>query len=58
MDRRIIDRHPAFGLRCLCRTRPYRWRLTPPVGKPRTERMCTVCATQLEALGYRVEPIG
>jgi len=50
----VVATHPAFRLRCICRTRPHRLRITPPDGEPRDERLCTVCAAQLAALSYRV----
>ena len=57
-QRQAIETQPAFRLRCACGKRDHRWSVTPPGGQARRERLCSVCAAQLRALGYRVELVG
>jgi hypothetical protein len=51
----VIETHPALRLRRTCGTRDHRWSVTPAGAEARDERLCSVCAAQLGALGYTVE---
>lgn len=54
----VRDPSDPFQMKCICAKRPHTFRIEHRGDDPRNERMCSVCAAQLTALGYTTTLVG